>query len=312
MDIFALAKQFGQAAGFQDPAEFDFDHCPHEVYSSEPIPDFWERLPDEIIDPNTNEVIYITQSRIKSLRKIAQEQLCPKRYYLTDITKEYQEKTGPAMAMGLRFEFELTGAMMRNGKEPPQILTKTGNPSSDQNRISYNANQGKETLERLGIKTEPENIQQSITRKCLQANVDQIQENPEGRKVTDFKYSGLLSEQTKWNELSFETTSDKFPTRISHKVQGHHYSLVCDADFQFLVFDSRKDHEGEYQLIEIQASHESMNQHKHLILNTIEQLQNHLEGKPFTAVPSYEKCRGCPVLDCKSREKYPETKVIQY
>lgn len=322
MDIEAI-KKAAQAGGFADLRQLVAEtetSCVYEYHNSEPCPDFWELLPNKVINPNTGKEVFISQSLLKSLRKVIEKELCPKRFYHTVITNQAEEKSGDAMLAGQRFEYELTGAPNRDNRIPDQILTKkTKQISTEQVRISNNAEAGKETLKRLGLLKESNQYQVRVSTKCLEGHFDLlIFLDAGGGIVVDIKYSGLMDEGTKYNPLSWypKTVHEKF----SHRVQALHYLLLARtlpevqdlARFMFLVFDSRTGHEGEYRVFEIEPTEEAMNQHKWLILGMVEQFQNMLNGKEFTALPSYDQCKNCPVLNCKEKQEWPEVVKVRY
>lgn len=322
VDLFALAEQLresGAGQGFSDqPLSDGWNTTEFEHWDSTPVPDFYERLPDQIIDPKTGRSILISQSLIKEHRKMAMDELCPKRYRHVTMLHEFETPDSNAMAAGRRFEYELTGALDRSGAVPDELLTGKGVPSADQKRITANAELGRATLLRLGVLLEHWETQKTVTVKCLSGTYDLHQGSAFGSDIIDIKYSGLLGDAGKWSELGWypETVGQQF----SHVCQAAHYSLLDllsgydDVRFRFLVFDNRNNHDGEYQCFEFQLSESTMNQHKNLVLRVIEDIQARLAGDEggFDAVPSYEKCSGCPLIDqCNSAVKWPETVLVE-
>lgn len=346
MDILALAKQFGQSAGFQDPAEFDFDHCPHETYSSEPIPDFWERLPDEIVDPLTKRSIKISQSFLKRIQKTIKGAMCPKRFYSTDIAKTHEEEedeSGNPREMGNRFEFLVTGAPAYDGTYPGEILTpKAGKPASSNKVIESNAELAKETLEHLGFDLERGFAQIEVSFGIFVCHLDLFAPRHGVWTIDDIKYSGLLTKSTSYMDFSW------YPGNIHEKdgprIQMSTYAMAMTKDgpdrvityptkegviditdkvplfdsyeearAMVTVFNSSPKKQGEYLPFEMSFSEDGMNQHKHFILEILNQFQRMLEGKEFSAVPSYDKCKKCPLSEeCENYQSRPDIIPVQY
>lgn len=304
-----------------------------------PVPNFENLLPNKIIDPETGKKIFISQSFIKSFRKVISEALCPKRFYHTSMIKEAREGSGDAAKMGSRFEYLLTGSLNYHNEIPEPILTATGKVGADEKRIQINAELAREAFARNGFDIGQAVVSHTIKFKCLSGEYDlhmvpkyEMSEKIEGVwvftgkvlewAIIDIKYSGLMGDKLKRQELAWhpETIGEKF----SHLCQALHYKLLGTLEgdlylkngldenipFYFFVFDNRANNEGKYEMYKISASEEKRNQHKHVILNTIEEVQNKLEGREFTAIPSYSKCQSCPVK-CKDMVKYPEINLIE-
>lgn len=302
-------KLRNQGAGFSSQPLIDIaPPCPHEHWDSTPISDeeFVKRLPDKIIDPKTGKEIFISQSKIKKMRKLAKDELCPKRFYHTSLAETAKEIGTRAMALGRRFEFELSGALDYDGEEPLKISGKLGE------RLSKNAKTAKETLERLGIPLDRFDKNLKYKFKCLSGSPDLQQEGDNLVLVIDVKYSSSIGNRdAKWNEYGWdpETLSDKFTLVI----QPCQYDLLGrliygkPVDFMFMVFHSGDKHEGEYLPIKISISEDRRNQHKNLVLHVIEEIQNSFNGEGFKAIPSYRKgfCKDCPVKSCSSRVLHP-------
>lgn len=289
--------------------------CEFEYWNSEPIPDFYDRLPDQTIDPRNGKEFTISQSLIKKVRELAKGELCPKQFYHVSLHREY-DKTSEAMAMGSRFEYELTGAHDLDGTIPDMVLTSTGKIGADQNRISDNAMMGKETLRRLGVYLNRAEVQAKVKFKCLSSNMDILfideSQGDYDWFIDDVKYSGVIDSDFSDYAWKPENIASSFDMKCQalHYISLAIFSGCTSVRFRYLVFDNRPNHEGEYQVFEVVASEKALNQHKHVILTTIDQLQKRFNGEGFDAVPAYEKCKDCPVK-CESRVKYPEIKVVE-
>src|SRR4051812_12804106 len=91
----------------------------------------------------------INQSKIKRLTKSA---LCPKRYYLEEITGELKRETTLAMLKGHYFEYQIWRTLPKEGYIPELPLLKNGNKSTDQIRIDIQVAMFPIVMARHGIK----------------------------------------------------------------------------------------------------------------------------------------------------------------
>lgn len=288
---------------------------PDNLYHTrtDPCPDFLDLLPDGLIDPGSGKSVMISQSRLKAWRKVMEDELCPRRFYHTRLIRDEKEETGHSAIMGRRFEYLLTGAPDYDGNIPGPILTAiTQVESADEKRIQENAKKGKATLARLGVDLSKSAVSTRFGLGILDGEFDISGNNSilKAQTITDIKYSGLLRD--KWHEWGWAGD-----LRFGAKCQASHYVLIGmllgfwdnleDAEFMFVVFDSRKDQEGEYEAIRVKISEEQMNAHKWLILDTVEQIQKKLNGEGFDAIPSYQGCKSCPVK-CEKFQAFPEVR----
>lgn len=311
--IIAKAKAASIAGGFSSSPPDNGEK--YRTYSREPIPDFWERLPDAVIDPETKQEVEISQSRIKRFLRVIDNELCGKRFYSTTITEEYSE-TIPAAKLGIRFEYLALGTLGRDGTGDEPFLTASGSPTADEKRIRKNVEKAKQVIERMVGKDF--STQAKISIKCLEGSLDILKNDGDRVIVIDTKYSGLLDDNR--TELSWP---EDIREKEQHLIQGKHYSLLAEkvfgkpVDFYFLVFASNKrtikekEVFGIYRPYLLRISEEGMNEHKHMILEVIEQMKNMLEGRKFTARPSYSGCADCPVLTCKSRQSEPDLVIVE-
>lgn len=317
MDLFALAEQAkAQGQGFSAKPLAQPGRCEFEHWDDTPVLDFVDRLPDEIIDPASGRSVTISQSLIKSFRKMAMDELCPKRlYHVTVIgdADEEESEVGP-MALGKRFEYELTGALDRAGSVPPEILTASGKVGTDQARVSRNAELGKETLSRLGVPHSAD-PQRNLSFKCLKGTTDLYYPINGGVAIDDIKYSGLLGKTGKWSDMGWYEPD--VGQKFHHTCQAAHYTLLAimnGADsvrFRFVVFDNRAGKEGDHRVFEFRLSEKTMNEHKNLLLFVIDEIQRRFTEDGFRAVPSYEKCSGCPLASsCEDYQAWPEIMVV--
>lgn len=308
MNLFELAKNIDYSGFNPEPAVSNPDHSGFGYWNAEPVPDFAERIPETLLIPD-GKPYFISQSLIKAFRKMAADELCPKRFYHTNLTREYNEEAGDAAKMGTRFEYLLTGNPGRNGDGNQPILTERGKEGADEKRIQQNAQTALSTLKRLGFRLSQFQVGKKAQFKCLRGEYDLY--NPE--TIVDIKYSGLIGDSGKWNELGWYEIAQKF----SHICQSNHYLLISqlnglNPNFYFAVFDNRAGKEGEYRAFQMKPSESILNQHKNLILYVIDHIQHYFNEGGFTAVPTYDFCKNCPVKTCESRVNEPGIIEISY
>ena len=346
MDLVAFAKNMGQSAGFQDPADFDLDQpCDKETFSSAPCPDFWERLPSEIIDPNTGNSVSISQSFLKQFQKVIKGEICPKRFYYTGIAKTHEEEKGEGVnvrKLGNRFEYLVTGAPAYDGTYPGEVLTATGRVSKANELLEANAELAKETFAELGFDLNGAYAQIEVKVGILVAHMDLLLKKDGKVYVLDIKYSGLTTKSMRHSEFSWYPGT--IHEKLGPKIQMRHYGFLLlddgpartismptpkgiidltekidlwekpeDINAFVMVFDSDAKRSGQYIPYDISMSEDSINEHKNFILKMAKQIQRKIEGKAFDALPSYERCKKCPLFDtCEDYQQRPDIVSVQF
>lgn len=311
MDLFQLANEIDFSGFSAEPAITPNGvglPSPLDLADSSPVPDFWDRVPEKLVDPRTRIEVTISQSFIKALRKVEAGELCPKQFYHTAVIKSHRTPTSEARELGVRFEYLLTGARDYHGDIPDPITTATGRESTNEARIQANVEAAKDAFMRWGIDLKKAAVSVSVQRKCLSGTAD-LGCNESGIHVIDLKYSGLRGDYAKRHEFGWHP--ETIATNYSHQVQSRFYTLLFGAEkFWFVVFDSRKDYEGDHDIFELAFSEKAMNEAKNLILKAIELTQERLKAADgFDPVPKYEACRTCPVR-CGARIDFPQIQSI--
>ena len=114
-------------------------------------------LTTDLVDLETGEVLtgtpparmVLSQSIAKSLDN---DYLCPRYYYLYNLTGMYQEPASEAMMKGQRFEWLAVNSPNREGQIPELPKLKNGNKSTDELRIEEQALVFKEVLPHYNMK----------------------------------------------------------------------------------------------------------------------------------------------------------------
>ena len=103
-------------------------------------------LMTETIDEGTGEVLSPTQMSETRLvlsqsliKKLDQDNLCPRYYYLYHLSGQYKEPSSEAMVKGQRFEWLAVGSKNREGYVPEIPKLKNGAKSTDEVRIEAQA-----------------------------------------------------------------------------------------------------------------------------------------------------------------------------
>lgn len=312
MDLHQLAQEI-DFSGFSAEPAITPDGVglpgPLDLADSSPVPDFWDWVPEKLVDPRTGKEVTVSQSFTKALKKVEAGELCPKEFYHTYVIKSHWTPSSEARELGVRFEYLLTGARDYHGNVPGPILTATGKESIEESRISGNVIEAKIALMRNGIDLKKAAVSVSVQRKCLSGTAD-LGYNESGIHVIDLKYSGLRGDYAKRHEFGWHP--ETIATNYSHQVQARFYTLLFGAErFWFVVFDSRKDYEGDHDIFELTFSEKAMNEAKNMILNAIQIIQERLKSPSgFDPEPKCERCRTCPVQECEARIEYPKIQSI--
>lgn len=281
------------------------------------IPDFIDRLPEEIINPETGKKIMISQSFVKDFIKVIEGEVCPRKFWAIK-NKEAESVAGDAAHLGNRFQYLAWGLMDYHGNVPEPMLTGIKKMlSAPEQRVRRNAKRANETMERLGYEIKDRHNRMNF--KCLDGELDLDCTKDGMELITDGKYSGLVGgKEARRSDYGWPDKEDMHLFPFGHKVQAKHYLLLAELNgmerdgFSFLVFDNRSANEGEYREYVIKVNPAGLNQHKHLILTIIEHLFDWMENDKFQAVPSYKGCKGCPISNtCPHFREFPETIEIE-
>ena len=104
----------------------------------------------EQIDQETGEVLTETPPRIvlsqSIIKRLDDDTLCPRYYYLYYLAEQYKEPTSESMVKGQRFEYLAVGSKNREGHIPEIPKLKNGSKSTDELRIEQQAEVFKQVL----------------------------------------------------------------------------------------------------------------------------------------------------------------------
>lgn len=274
----------------------------------------WEYFPL----PELRDKIYLTQSAIKNYLYLKQGRLCPRQFYQSLFRDDAIIRDNSSISAGKRFEYELTGALERDGSIPNQLLTgKRGVVSLEQERISKNALAARQTLEKHGFDCDTWSISLKITEQGLKGLLDIVAlDKDDNICVIDIKYSGLIDnkyEDIAWN-VSYPNRDNFIANNQNATIQAVHYKLLADlhyeedCKFYYAIFDSRPGKEGECLIIEMQITQDAIKKHLALCKEVIEYIN---DMNPLTTKPKFSLCQKCGVVDCKDRIKMREIFVAK-
>ena len=306
-------------------------NSPIEFKNPDPCPDFEILLPEHfwnkdgtpLLDPKTEDeegnldVFRISQSFSGNLRDALINDSCLYRLWFGSVLRGGEKRHGEtdAMRLGTLFEFLLTGAFDYYGDKPELKKKYEGTPSesyyaADQRAID-NANAAKDILKDFNIdldKKDEYEVDKRMVFKCLGISMDLSFFNHE---IKDIKYSGVLFDDWSkyaWDEKGIEES-------FSKQIQSTLYSLVymliigVKPNFEYIVFSNKAKELKEFQIFKVTISEERFNMLKWMMLDVANLFQSMINEDKFIEKPSFENCKGCPVTDCKVRQKY--RKVIE-
>ncbi len=259
----------------------------------------------------------INQSKIKRLTSSA---LCPKRYYLEEITGDLKRETTLAMLKGHYFEYQIWGTLPKEGHIPALPLLKNGNKSTDQQRIDLQVAMFPIIMARHGIKVIKTNFRIEVKFNgdiIVFGTLDALVEYKGKRYIMDLKLTANVTStfgDFAWG--SFTTLEDPdIPNLYTEQqddnggnpmdvIQAHAYMYDIELltgkrwGFLYAVFDYKP--KSEYKIIEIKHSDEKREQLIERIHDTKYKL-NLFKELNYQALPSEWECKSCKAFDCTSR-----------
>lgn len=284
-------------------------------------------------------ITLISQSFIKDMREYLMGSLCGNiihERWVNDRLLEDPDKEPGAMELGTYFEFLLTGALPKNGKQPLPVymvsaIKKNGGSTiglgvSDMYVNYRNAHTAaqvvREYIDAWGLKIVGRGIH--MVRDGYQGVLDIVCEvvrvvegftwNVGDRIVIDTKYSGLL-------EDGFKNWKNKHGWNWSpvqkeyHGIQAKQYSFVSSGfPFYFLVTQSSKNEEipaPMVKLFHVLVDDDMVERHLAEGNDLYSKFLFYHENTGFTPKPSMSKCLKCPLFkECPDKHIYPYPEVV--
>ena len=257
-----------------------------------------------------SEKFKLSPSAIKSYWQYEKREMCG---LLFD--ELYVQKTGvqipktAKMLFGERFEFLTTGATLRDGTEPPPLLTPTGRVAKANEDIEIQRDRAHLALKENGITIKEVSVTLEIDRGdyILKNILDTVIEIDGVRGILDFKTSGLLG--NKWEEFGW--TKETLHYRRHHLIQAACNTITAREVwhqehipyFFYVAHNTNPDKAALFEVVFTDASlaeYDDMIENAYLGIITEQELD-------FQAHPDYERCLSCPLFDtCTSKRVAPK------
>ncbi|MFH1000050.1 MAG: hypothetical protein V1783_04330 [Bacteroidota bacterium] len=289
----------------------------------------------------------ISKSFLSEWKKYHDGTLCGYFFYLNQILKTIKTDPSDAMLWGQRFEYLATGAKLRDGSTPGEILTKTGKPSPTENaRCEAQAQNWKKTVEKFGIEIISTGrvlqVEKGFYRRKgildVECRIHKMPDPDTDRKgyflnsfdaVIDLKSSGQMA--TRWGDYAWDIYDknsgeySSFRNKLleigNHWIQPVDYKSILrevgehqNKPFYWFIASSSNDYH--HELIEFPVHDDVLDNHTQRVNEIAIELRDQIEKcqypVPFAIRPDYRKCMDCPVPDCPYSEKSCKSHVTEY
>ncbi len=237
-------------------------------------------------------------------------------------------KPTPAMLKGLRFEYLCTGALLRDGSIPPELLTKTGNISkTDNQKVEKQAERFKEAIEFYGVEIlETSKIIEwecdDYKRKGVLDILAKIHKMPEFKEnpnvymkpfeaIIDIKSTGLLDnkfEQFGWalENLPFRNKLTEQP--VDYK-SIYRENGIKDIPFYWFVHSNTNDIDS--RIIEARVGDARIDEQIFKVKSAVKAIESELFLE-FKAHPTVKRCFNCPLFkNCKEKITVPKVNIVE-
>lgn len=273
-------------------------------------------------DARLGNLLRINQSAIKRLTSTA---ICPKKYYLEEITGEHKRQSTKAMAKGHYFEYKLWGTLPKEGHIPVAPAGRAkGSTSVEYDRIDKQVALFPEIMKKHGITVARTDYKLEVpfnNEILFHGTMDALVEYKGKPYILDLKMTGNVNAQFgdfAWGNFQTLKMEPDATGIYSHTqtvdgggkqmdvIQAHAYMYLMEMftkqrwGFLYGVFDSKP--ESEHKIIEIpydkserESLHDRMKGTRHK-LNMFHELN-------YQPIASEQECKSCKVLDCPIRIK---------
>lgn len=306
-------------------------NSPIEFNNPEPCPDFKTLLPEyftnrdgsKLLDPKSEkglDIFRISQSFTGGFRQTLIDGTCLKRFYYKSVERKGDKKAEEteAMRLGTLFEYYLTGAYDYYGNKPVAKRKYIGSEKeayyAADKRVIDNAKVARESLKHFGIDLDAKvtySVDTKFFFKCFDGSADLRYFN---HRLLDCKYTGILKKPDKYSKESWN--EENVGKSFSKKIQSALYSFLyflkegVYPSFDYIVFSNKADEKAEFQIFGMDISKECFNSLQWLMVETANLFQSMINENKFIEKPSFDNCKGCPVLDCKVKQVYRKKIVV--
>jgi hypothetical protein len=272
--------------------------------------------------------LYINQSKIKRVTKTI---LCPKRYYLEEITGEVQRYASDAMNYGNYFEFHATGQLPKDGKVPiiPPLkkMVKGSLVPTDQRRVDEQIQNFFKLMKQKGIRIVRTGYQADFRFNkdtIIFGTLDCLVDWNGKPYIMDIKLTADINSTYgdfcwgKFTEKFDEKTIKMYPNKEGvyvarftkdegemDLIQAFYYKYMMSKvtktewGFIYVVFDYKRK-ELSHKIIEVENSEEGTRD----MIERIEGTKYKLDAfrkMDYAPIPSMDECKGCKAESCASR-----------
>ncbi len=230
---------------------------------------------------------------------------CPQSIKLRYIEKVSSDQS-EVMKRGLYFEWLLLG---QSSQEIPQLeKLKNGSKSQAEKDIDDLAEIAKKTLNSLGIKLDAIKAQLRIEIDGMSGLIDMVAndiENPDRLAIYDVKYTETKYDD-RWNGWADLDNKLNSKRQARHYIYLYHLKYGVYLPYYFLVFGKS----GWCRVIKCVMTSDSRELHI-MEIDTVRNLLSQWKKTDWPAIPTYEKCRDCYVMQhCSYFKSSPD--VEQY
>jgi hypothetical protein len=258
----------------------------------------------------------ISQSLVKALFKYKMGDECGLRIHAQYI-EGINFPSSDAQQLGNYFEYVATGQLPRDKQVPQPKLLKSGAFSTDYERINNQVDNFKNIMKHLNFSIEQTGFK--FTHKLYDGTLDILAHDNnikskdinKKRIIIDLKSTGLIND--KWTEYGW--ADESIEEKDSLMIQAIHYKMLAlyewgieDIPFYFFVFSTKND--WEYKLFKVNVDESTMQQHQYN-LKSIKIYFDSILKEGFKAIPSYDRCRECPLaITCSEMKSFPSIQEI--
>ena len=271
------------------------------------------------VDLETGEVLTAPQLVLSQslMKKLDDDYLCPRYYYLYHLTGMYKEPSSEAMVKGQRFEYLAVNSRNREGEIPEILKLLSGKKSTDELRIEEQALKFKEVLPHYNMQivlpTGADNPSAALSYQhgdvTLTGILDAVILWDGVPAIMDLKLTGSLV--SRWGPNGKPGWGDYF--NMDH-LQAYLYMFLVEKIFKrkmrfvYALFEYGPD--PKFQFLEIKDS--SLRRQE--MLRRIEDARDKLHGFAAQSYPRqghYLQCVKCAEKDtCPARQLVPEIAVF--
>lgn len=270
------------------------------------------QAPTPVAPPGGSEErpLQLSQSRIKAL---TDEQVCPKRYYHTEITGEFENPPSLSMLKGQLFEWLALGSRNRAGQVPVLPRNRNGRPTADELRIREQAAEFKrlmplykiEILDKRVPITVPLRMTKDGTRVDLSGLLDVLVAYQNRPYILDLKLAANC--YATWGDFCWGEFWRMDHLQASAYTEMLQLATGHNVGFLYAVFDYKP--QPDHQLIDVPYSPLRRAELYTRLQQAIDNYR-YFDARGWEAVPSWAKCQNCPVVDCTQRTRVKQVRVL--